>query len=57
MSRRVQILLDAIAAGGLASTVYGFHLAWPPLGWIAAGAASLVITAALASRPPRPPAS
>ena len=29
--------------GGIASCVYGAHLAWPPLGWMVAGAFLLAI--------------
>lgn len=47
MSSR-EFVMDGFALIGAAATVYGFHLAWHPLGWIVGGLLGLGIAASMA---------
>lgn len=41
-------IVFAAAAAGTALLLYGLHLAWPPLCWIAAGAKLIALASAAA---------
>lgn len=47
------LLRVLLVAGGLVTVSYGLWLAWPPLGFIAAGVFCVCAEMVIADRPPR----
>jgi hypothetical protein len=47
------LLRVLLVVGGLTAASYGLWLAWPPLGFIAAGVFCVCVEMVIADRPPR----